>query len=230
EAESFALKQVHLELTEEGSNDKADPDWIMYLDLEPGLLKIDDSSATTTSMPVMGKTEVVYTRNIEKEIGIGQLGYIQELMRIHKIPVNALDKIPISKELVAERDATSNIYFIIKASGAGLRYRTTGAATAIKFVITTGIATAIGVPRADIEFYIKEKGSQNAKPSTQAASGDNYTLLVTTGEQGGDRKRDEKSLCGLMLADELRGLEGRSENGRTTCEWGQGRSGEKARR
>ena len=66
EAESFVLKQVHLNPPEEESNNKEEPDWTMYLDLEPGLLRIDDSSATTTSKPVMGKTEVVYTRNIEK--------------------------------------------------------------------------------------------------------------------------------------------------------------------
>ena len=37
------------------------------------------------------------------EIGIGQHGYIQELLRLHSIPAQALDKIPVSKEMVAEQ-------------------------------------------------------------------------------------------------------------------------------
>ena len=37
------------------------------------------------------------------EIGIGQHGYIQELLRLHDIPAQALDKKPVSKEMVAEQ-------------------------------------------------------------------------------------------------------------------------------
>ncbi|CAE7843057.1 unnamed protein product, partial [Symbiodinium sp. KB8] len=43
------------------------------------------------------------------EVGIGQQGYIQELLRLHAVPSTALDKIPVSKELVSEREPTENV-------------------------------------------------------------------------------------------------------------------------
>ncbi|CAE7302454.1 unnamed protein product, partial [Symbiodinium microadriaticum] len=43
------------------------------------------------------------------EVSIGQQGYIQELLRLHSIPPTAMDKIPISKELVSERDVQKEV-------------------------------------------------------------------------------------------------------------------------
>ena len=43
------------------------------------------------------------------EVSIGQQGYIQELLRLHSIPPTAVDKIPISKELVSERDVQKEV-------------------------------------------------------------------------------------------------------------------------
>ena len=43
------------------------------------------------------------------EIGIGQHGYIQELLRLHNIPAQALDKIPVSKEMVAEQVSQADV-------------------------------------------------------------------------------------------------------------------------
>ncbi|OLQ15713.1 putative transposon protein [Symbiodinium microadriaticum] len=44
-----------------------------------------------------------------EEVSIGQQGYIQELLRLHAIPPTAMSKIPISKELVAEREAQKEV-------------------------------------------------------------------------------------------------------------------------
>ena len=43
------------------------------------------------------------------EVGIGQQGYIQELLRLHSIPPTAMDKIPISKELASEREPLQDV-------------------------------------------------------------------------------------------------------------------------
>ena len=48
-------------------------------------------------------------RQFQDEVGIGQQGYIQELLRLHAVPSTALDKIPVSKELVSEREPTENV-------------------------------------------------------------------------------------------------------------------------
>ncbi|CAE7352090.1 unnamed protein product [Symbiodinium microadriaticum] len=44
-----------------------------------------------------------------EEVSIGQQGYIQELLRLHAIPPTAMSKIPISKELVAEREVQKEV-------------------------------------------------------------------------------------------------------------------------
>ncbi|CAE7616380.1 TY5A [Symbiodinium sp. CCMP2592] len=57
------VRSMELETTEE-KND-CDPEWSMYLDLEPGAVKIADSSTSPFTTPLMAKTEVSYTNNIE---------------------------------------------------------------------------------------------------------------------------------------------------------------------
>ena len=65
QAESFALRTLQTEREDNVTTTGVEPEWTMYLDFEPGLVRIDDSSSTTTSLPVLSKTEVLYTHNIE---------------------------------------------------------------------------------------------------------------------------------------------------------------------
>eukprot|EP00439_Symbiodinium_sp_Y106_P026580 s3624_g3.t1 len=58
------LPQVRTALVD-GDLLEHDADWTMYLDLEPGLVKIADTTTPIRKSPLMRKTEVVYTRNIE---------------------------------------------------------------------------------------------------------------------------------------------------------------------
>ncbi|CAE7388014.1 RE2 [Symbiodinium sp. CCMP2456] len=63
EGPELAIKERKLEsLTEE----EDDVEWSMYLDLEPGLVKILDAAASHESCPRMLKTEVSYTARIEE--------------------------------------------------------------------------------------------------------------------------------------------------------------------
>ena len=59
--------------------------------------------APGTSIRFLGM-ELHVDEQFPGEVGIGQQGYIQELLRLHGLPSTAMDKIPISKELVSERE------------------------------------------------------------------------------------------------------------------------------
>ncbi|CAE7227151.1 unnamed protein product, partial [Symbiodinium sp. CCMP2456] len=66
EAQQFSLKAYKTQVIEEVPDDPADPEWMLYLDVGSGLVKIDDASVDWSQSPCMKKTEVVYTPNIEK--------------------------------------------------------------------------------------------------------------------------------------------------------------------
>ncbi|CAE7944022.1 GIP [Symbiodinium sp. KB8] len=57
-----------------------------------------------TSIRFLGM-ELHTDENAPGEISIGQQGYIHELLRLHQVGSTELDKIPVSKELVADREA-----------------------------------------------------------------------------------------------------------------------------
>ena len=59
------VQSVHRDLEYQKGNDTQ---WAMYLDINPGMVKVADSSTQCHSTPRLNKTEVSYTANIEKVI------------------------------------------------------------------------------------------------------------------------------------------------------------------
>ena len=75
-----------------------------------GIWETSDPTILTTSTPIrfLGM-ELQVDERFPHEVAIGQQGYIQELLRLHSIPTTAMSKIPISKELVSEREVQKEI-------------------------------------------------------------------------------------------------------------------------
>ena len=75
-----------------------------------GIWETSDPTVLAPGIPIrfLGM-ELQVDERFPDEVGIGQQGYVQELLRLHAIPPTALDKIPISKELVAEREVQQTV-------------------------------------------------------------------------------------------------------------------------
>ena len=75
-----------------------------------GIWETSDPTILTPRTPIrfLGM-ELQVDERFPHEVAIGQQGYIQELLRLHNISHTAMDKIPISKELVAEREAQGEL-------------------------------------------------------------------------------------------------------------------------
>ncbi|OLP92560.1 Retrovirus-related Pol polyprotein from transposon TNT 1-94 [Symbiodinium microadriaticum] len=61
-----------------------------------------------TSIRFLGM-ELHVDEDYPNEIGVGQQGYIQELLRLHAVPAQVLDKVPVTKEMVAEREIATEV-------------------------------------------------------------------------------------------------------------------------
>ena len=65
EAEAIQLRAIRARSEEESGTQPEEPDWTMYLDLNPGMAKLTDSTQFPQELPQARKTEVVYTPDIE---------------------------------------------------------------------------------------------------------------------------------------------------------------------